>query len=440
MISYSNYPKIPDLRKFGILFSEYTRLKHETGVDGSRLSDYVKKLEMTLDDLLDELKSLPENKEFAALEPDELDQIQSLRPVISYDLWTSFDKALYENKLKGALMGRFSGCTLGAIVEFWSIDEMKAWAEYTGDPFPPIDYWSQARDPAGLRYRTSPCSAYTKQSLRKVPVDDDITYTILNLLIFEKYGKDFSVGDVGKAWIEYLPYACTAEDVALNNLKQGVDAKKAADINNPFSQWIGADIRADPWGYLAPGLPGKASEYAWRDAFISHRRNGIYGAMFFAAAISAAFAVDNVYDAFWHGLNQIPKDCLLAGDIRWAIDISDTIKDYSDARKAVDDRFGDMSRVHTNINACLSIFGLTIGGEDFTKVIGQTVAMGYDNDCTAATAGSLFGALHGIDKIPSFWYENFNNKVLTYINGHPDFNIDDLINRFTKGARTHFAS
>ena len=43
--------------------------------------------------------------------------------------------------------------------------------------------------------------------------------------------------------------------------------------------------------------------------------------------------------------------------------------------------------------------------------------MGYDNDCTAA-AGSIIGAVKGISGILEHWYKNFNNKVLTYINGH----------------------
>ena len=105
-----------------------------------------------------------------------------------------------------------------------------------------------------------------------------------------------------------------------------------------------------------------------------------------------------------------------------------------EARKAVEERFGAMSGVHTNLNACLTIFGLMIGKDDFTKVIGETVAMGYDNDCTAATAGSIFGAAYGIRSIPEHWYGNFHNKVLTYINGHPEFRIDDVLNRFAVQA------
>ena len=69
---------------------------------------------------------------------------------------------------------------------------------------------------------------------------------------------------------------------------------QAAEVDNCFLNWIGADIRSDPWGYAAPGYPEKAAEIAYRDAYVSHRRNGIYAAMYFSAAISAAFTVNMI--------------------------------------------------------------------------------------------------------------------------------------------------
>ena len=73
----------------------------------------------------------------------------------------------------------------------------------------------------------------------------------------------------------------------------------------------------------------------------------------------------------------------------------------------------------------------------YTKVIGETVAMGLDNDCTAASAGSIFGAAYGLDAIPEHWTRNFNNKVHSYIIGNPQFAIDDMVNRFsTLAAKT----
>jgi ADP-ribosylglycohydrolase len=182
---------------------------------------------------------------------------------------------------------------------------------------------------------------------------------------------------------------------------------------------------------MAPAYPEKAAEMAYRDAYISHRRNGIYGEMFFSAAQAAAFAVDNAADALEIGLSEIPKECMLAKDVRWALHESGSIRNYKEARQAVDERFIGMSKVHTNNNACLTIFGLMIGGNDVTKVIGETVAMGMDNDCTAATAGSIVGAIVGKKGVSEHWYKNFNNTVYTYMNNREEFKISDLIQRFT---------
>lgn len=433
------YPTFPLLERYSAGIKEFARLKYEYGADRQAIEELLQTVDGQIRQAIDRLLQLPDDAELARQEPDDLDAIRALRPDAERSLWQSFDQARYRDRLAGALMGRMAGCTLGAPVEFWRVEEMRDWAAWIGDPFPPVDYWSAIKRPNEKRYNVSPCQAYTKPGLDGVPVDDDVTYTILGLLIAEDCGLDFTVEDVGRCWVKYLPYACTAEDVALKNLKAGVPAHQAADIENPFVQWIGADIRSDPWGYLAPGLPEKAAAMAWNDARLSHRRNGIFGEMYFSAVIAAAFACDSPLAALETGLGEIPRDCLLARDIRWALETGSSVKHYEDARQAVQGRFGDMSGVHTNLNACLTIFGLMIGGDDFTRCIGETVAMGYDNDCTAATVGSIFGAARGCAAIPEHWYRPFNNKIMTYLNEHPLFAIDDTLQRFEKLARQQFA-
>ncbi len=212
-------------------------------------------------------------------------------------------------------------------------------------------------------------------------------------------------------------------------------AHRAGAANNPYCEWIGADIRADPWGYMAPGWPERAAEMAYTDASISHRRQGIYGEMFFAAAIAAAFATDDPVEALRIGLSEIPKNCTLARAVRWALRGSPDIREYRQARAAVDTRFKGMHPVHTINNACLTIWGLTIGGRDFTRVIGETVAMGLDNDCTAATAGSITGAVVGKRGIPEHWYGSFENRIHSYLVGKKHFSISGVLSRFEKQAR-----
>ena len=130
---------------------------------------------------------------------------------------------------------------------------------------------------------------------------------------------------------------------------------------------------------------------------------------------------------------------MLAREVRWALEVAEGIKDYRAARAAADERYAGMHLVHTINNVALTIWGLKIGGDDFSKVIGETVAMGMDNDCTAATAGSIFGAAYGVDAIPEHWYKNFNNKSRSFLIGIESFAIDDMLDRFTTQARNVLA-
>jgi ADP-ribosylglycohydrolase len=428
-----SYPKTSDLKSLVEEIELYSQLKAEYGAAGlaSILSDTRQELRASLA----RLKKLPVDKKRSQQEPDDLPGIQSLRPAGPRRLWQGFEKNRYSDKVEGALLGRLAGCTLGAPVEFWSIEKMQALAIENGDAFPPTDYWSRVPEPELKRYQVSPRKAYTRKGIAGVPVDDDIVYTLLGLLIIEEHGIEFTVEDVGKAWLKYLPYACTAEEVALKNLKKGVPARLAGASNNPYCEWIGADIRSDSWAYVAPGWPERAAIMAYRDACISHRRQGVYGEMFFAAAIAAAFHVDDPVEALRIGLTEIPRDCTLSKEIRWALRVSPEIRDYKHARAAVESRFSGMSHAHTINNACLTVWAITIGGTDFSRVIGEAVAMGMDNDCTAATAGSIVGAVVGKKDIPVRWYENFDNKIYSYLIGKKKFTISGVVSRFEKQAR-----
>ncbi|MHC4873651.1 MAG: ADP-ribosylglycohydrolase family protein [Planctomycetota bacterium] len=251
------YPKVPEFNKLTNQLELYAQLKAEYGARG--ISKPLADAEKALRFAFAEIKKLPIDKKLAAQEPDDLGKIRLLRPKGPRRLWNSFSPKIYRDRLEGALLGRMAGCTLGAPVEFWPIEKMKMLAIENGDAFPPEDYWSYVPDPKTKRYKMSCRDEYTRKKLSGVPVDDDIVYTLLGLLIVEDYGPEFTVEDVGKAWLKYLPYACTAEAVALQNLKKGISISQVGSRNNPYCEWIGADIRSDPWGYMAPGLAGESS-------------------------------------------------------------------------------------------------------------------------------------------------------------------------------------
>lgn len=428
------YSKLTDLLSD---VQNWADLRREQGAD---VDSVVKRLKKELKRAHKDLVKARIPKKALLREPNDLDAIRALRPEGSRKLLKKFPRASLAEKLQGAWLGRAAGCTLGAPVENWTLTDMERLAKRCGMDLPPIDYWGDHPWPEVVRYDASTMRDYLKGHMKGVPVDDDLTYTLLGLIILEEYGPDFTVEQVGEAWVKYLPVACTAEDVALRNLKNGVPAMRAGEKDNPFQEWIGADIRSDPWAYAAPGWPEKAAELAWRDAYLSHRQNGLYGAMYFAAAISAAFVVNDPTEALRVGLTEIPKDCRLARDVRWALDLAPQLNDWREARKVVDERFPGMHPVHTNNNACLTIFGLLLGQGDFTKTIGITVAMGLDNDCTAATAGSLLGAIIGAKGVPSHWWKPFRNRTRTYLREHEWFSNDDIVERFVNVAKKVWAA
>jgi len=423
-MQYPNYKHLHDLlaqaKDYGDLITEYGYAS-----DASRLEKLV---EAALTTAIKEAKEIAKN-DVNPNEPNDYAAIRALCKGGNTPAKTIPDLA---NRMAGALLGRFAACTLGAPVELWSIENMQKLADYCGMPFPPQDYWTKVDSPWSLRYQVDAKEKYTRDGMKGVPVDDDTTYTILGLMIVERFGFDFTTEDVGQIWKEILPHACTAEDIALKNLKAGIPAKDAADINNPYCQWIGADIRADGFAFAAAGDPELAASMGYRDAYLSHRRNGIYGEMYFAAAEAAAFTVDCPVEALRIAMNEIPTTCALYKDLEWAFEVGPTLADYQAARDAVDKRFEGMHPVHTNNNACLTVFALMMGKGDFTKTVGDIIAMGLDNDCTGATAGAILGAVVGRGGIAPHWTKNFNDEVRTYIVGAECLSIEETISRFVR--------
>ena len=364
-----------------------------------------------------------------ALQPDKLEEILALRPE-GADVEPKKVEDLY-NRMKGALIGRFAGCVLGIPVEMYSVARMQAVALECGMEFPPQTYWKGTDQPEKVHYQTNLRTEYLEQNINKVPVDDDITYVILNLLCLEKYGKNYTVADMGQLWLDILPIACTAEDEALQQMRAGTRAECAANFNQ-YVEWIGAAIRADAFGYAEAGNPVAAAKLSYNDAYLTHRKNGIYGEMFCAAAVAAAFTAETPLDAVKIAMKQMPKESDLYKDLEWAFSVEDKVTNYLRARELLDERFRRMSAVHTNNNMCAIVVSLMLGGNDFQKCISECIAIGLDNDCTGATVGSIAGACLGFDAIPEYWYKNFNNTVCTYLTGYAEVALDDVIDRFVK--------
>ncbi|MEG2118190.1 MAG: ADP-ribosylglycohydrolase family protein [Clostridia bacterium] len=346
------------------------------------------------------------------------------------------DKKTYRDRLAGAFYGRVCGCTLGAPVEGWDLEKIDAYAKELTLEQPLTNYWTDIPNPNDVRYINQTFKDYLRQNIVAVPCDDDVGYTLLSLFIVEEArGRNFTLKNVASTWKKYITESYTAEFVALENLKKGIPPENAAEIDNPYDELIGADIRCDGYAYMAPCEPERAAKMAFVDAYISHRKNGIYGSMYFAAVISAAFSLSDTKAALEEGLKYIPCDCELYAGLRWALTIWNRVGSFRNAAKLVDERYPGMDNVHTINNACLTVFALALGGKDIAKCFANAVAMAHDADCTAATAGSIAGACYGLSALDERWYKPFNNTVNSYFNGPSSYKIDNLLYRYERIAK-----
>ena len=159
--------------------------------------------------------------------------------------------------------------------------------------------------------------------------------------------------------------AIGGERIMMPNLKKGMNVSEAGINGNPNLQNIAGWTRADSYGYVCPGWPEKAAYLAYKDCSINHRRNGVYGAMFMAATISAAFVVDDPLEAVKIGLTEIPENCLFAEGIRWAL--NNKSQNYQEAADKTWKRYAGMFNGSALTNAIHVVMGLDMEEEILLK-------------------------------------------------------------------------
>lgn len=380
------------------------------------------------EELLDELAAMPSPYD----EPTELTEIVAACPA-----WPDPPAGPVPadpDRILGGWLGRAAGCVLGKPVEKIPREGVREIAEATGNW--PIRGWFTGRglpEKVARRWPWNRRSAATSlaENLDGTPEDDDLNFALLALSILERHGRGFGTDDVARAWLDELPggRVFTAERAAYRNLLLGVEPPRTATYRNPFREWIGAQIRADVYGWVNPGDPGRAAAMAHRDARLSHTANGVYGAMFAAAMCAAAPVAGSAGEAVAAGLAVVPPESRLARAVRAAVESARAEPDFERVCDALYDRHGDLHWVHSVNNAALVAAALVHGDGDFTRSIGAAVAGGWDTDSDGATAGSVAGALLGARALPDRWTRPLGDRMASSLTGFDGVRISELAAR-----------
>jgi ADP-ribosylglycohydrolase len=383
--------------------------------------------------LYDRLSQLRPSPNFPYEEPSDLKGIRQARARSPESTIPHLPEDYLKDHILGAWLGRCAGCTLGKPVEGFTQAQIETYLKAAG-AYPLADYIPLIDPiPEGLQLHPGYEDAVWG-SIRYMSRDDDTDYTIIGLHVLESYGPYFTSAQIGETWQNVLPYnmVFTAERLAYRNLVNELPIPQTATFYNPYREWIGAQIRADGFAYAAAGRPRLAAEMAFRDAAISHVKNGIYGELMAAAMIAKAFISQDMYQIIQAGLDEIPQKSRLAEAVRQVLAWKQVCPTWIEAMDRVSEAYTQYFWVHTIKNAAVVLVALLYGEGDLAKSISIAVMAGWDTDCNGATVGSIVGAMQGAKALPQGWVSQFNDTIHSAVFGFDQSRITNLAERSYK--------
>jgi ADP-ribosylglycohydrolase len=397
--------------------------KHAQGHQVDGLHEELEALPESYDALArfaERLVDLPLREDWPYVEPNDLESIWAeCDPDRPTGLVGEVDLEESARRVEAAFLSSVCGCILGKPLEIRpTLDEIRAALERIGE-WPMNDYVSERIAPALARPLHRSWPETVRERIAYVAPDDDINYTVVGMLILETHGIDFTQEQVRDLWLHHLPIGMTfgpertlLVKAGLNTLPGGEPDRLAewVTVLNPYDEKCGALIRADAFGYACPGRPALAAELAWRDASWTHRRTGIYGEIYIAAAIALAQVMEDRLGIFETALQFVPQRSRFAAAVRDSIQEVRQAADWLDSYRRIHSKYGEYGH-------CLIYqeVGTLINTLHFARDVGDgiciQVSQGNDTDSFGATAGSILGAYFGPEGLEERWLAPFGDDL-----------------------------
>lgn len=262
-------------------------------------------------------------------------------------------------------------------------------------------------------------------------LNDDLTFQIAFLQAALTKGTltDEIVGDW---WLKIIPFGWSAEYFALENLRRGIYPPESGRFGNPFSEWIGAQMRTMVCGFCAPGQPLLAAQIAYMDSSVSHTSNGIYGGIHAAVLTALAFIESDPRRILEISRDYLPEGTEFTAIFDAAMAAAKAGPDHLSAWTAMDDRLKSYNWIHVYPNMVANVLSLWFGGGDFTRSFRILADCGMDVDCNAGVVGSVLGV---IGEVPAKWADPIGVDIHTYIPGMEHIPLDELTDWTVRAAK-----
>ena len=267
-----------------------------------------------------------------------------------------------------------------------------------------------------------------------VTLNDDCVYELLALDVLANHGTASTAAHFGAAWRAEVPFAWSAEWIALENLRAGTLPPASGLRGNPMHDWIGAQMRGMVFGLVAPGRPTLAAALAAREATVSHAGNGVCGAMYAAAMTALAFTLRHPRSVVAEARKFLPPTSEYAAVIEQAVKVCTRTSSGEEAWARLDASHASRNWIHCYPNAAAVCVALWFGRAELTRSFAILGDCGLDVDCNAGLVGTVLGVMHA--SVPDAWAQPLNGRFATYLPGRAEVDIAALADRTTAVAQS----
>ncbi|QOR35386.1 ADP-ribosylglycohydrolase family protein [Clostridium sp. 'deep sea'] len=257
--------------------------------------------------------------------------------------------------------------------------------------------------------------------------NDDITFELALLKAFDEHGKKTNSHHIAEQWVALIPFAWSAEDIALKNLRLGIYPPHSGIVSNPYREWIGAQMRGTICGMLAPNNPLLAAKIAWMDGEISHFNNGILGEVFNAVLASLAFEISDIKELIRLAISYIPNNSLYYSVVETCFKKCQELNNEDLVLDFIEEQYQQYNLVHALPNAAIEVVALYFGKTDFTETMRIVAKAGLDVDCNAAQIGNIVGIINHKSGLPEQWVKPLGNNLKTYVRTIEQISISELV-------------
>ena len=243
--------------------------------------------------------------------------------------------------------------------------------------------------------------------------NDDLDIQVVWLEALQEIGIKPTSLELAKFWQERCFYTCCEYGIFIDNLEHGIYPPLSGTWNNEFfNSSEGCPIRSEIWGFISPNNPNLAMQYAYNDGILDHGQISVQIEQFLSVAASLSFYSNDPMELLEQACDNVPLDN--AGRVLYlgVKELCDQIEDEYALWLNIVRKYGDADGTKALINNAFAIMALYKGGNDFKEVMRLCIQIGWDVDCSCATAGALWGAIHGSNAFPQEFLDKMGKNLI----------------------------